>query len=467
MHGYHDAGSDKGYLIPRDGLYDDPIYESWVAHSQLADIAASIPCRRVLVSLDACYSGIFSANRDKPGVAAWETGNDCQARAKAAFAGKDQTRKYVAAGGDQRVPAKSGFAVQWHRALQQGYGDDGLLSFAELAATLDQFKEPRPVWGDFVRSTLGDFVFVRKDGCATPPPPDTKQAASPAELDKALWRQAQATNTIAAYRKYLRDCSLCLYSQEAETAILQTKPVVPINSPSSTEQPKQARPDDGLIRVPGGTFTMGCTAEQGSECSSDENPAHQVRLKDFYIGKYEVTQALWRNVMGNDSPNLHFKGCDQCPVETVSWEEVQVFLKKLNAQTSRQYRLPTEAEWEYAARGGALSKGYKYAGSNSIDDVAWYSSNAGSNTHAVGGKKANELGLFDMSGNVWEWCGDWFGTYPVGANSNPLGPSTGSYRVFRGGSWSYDPQYARVVSRYGLGASFRRHALGFRLARTD
>ncbi|MBC7775662.1 MAG: chitobiase/beta-hexosaminidase C-terminal domain-containing protein [Phycisphaerae bacterium] len=228
MHGYHDAGSDKGYLIPKDGLYDDPIYESWLAHSQLADIAASIPCRRVLVSLDACYSGIFGGSRDRPTAAAWETNNDCQSRVKAAFKGSDQTRKYVAAGGDQRVPAKSDFAVQWHRALQQGYGDDGLLSFSELAATLDQFRDPRPVWGDFVRSTFGDFVFVRKNRCGATSASPATAVLSASDKDKAQWHEAEAANTLDAYRKYLRNCGdYCLYKEDAEAAIGRLKATMP------------------------------------------------------------------------------------------------------------------------------------------------------------------------------------------------------------------------------------------------
>lgn len=162
MHGYHDKGSDKGYLIPKDGLYNDPIYESWLSHSQLADIAASIPCRRILLSLDACYSGIFGDSRGKPSAAGWEMGTDCRAHIKSAFVGNDKTRKYVAAGGDTRVPAKSGFVVQWHRALKQGYGEDDILSFSELAAILDQYRDPRPVWGDFVRSALGILFLYEK-----------------------------------------------------------------------------------------------------------------------------------------------------------------------------------------------------------------------------------------------------------------------------------------------------------------
>ena len=160
-----------------------------------------------------------------------------------------------------------------------------------------------------------------------------------------------------------------------------------------------------MVAVQGGTFTMGCTSEQGDDCYDDERPAHRVTVSDFYIGKYEVTQAQWRAVMGFNPS--YFKG-DNLPVETVSWDDVMDFIHKLNSLTGRQYRLPTEAEWEYAARGG---NNYKYSGSNSAGNVAWYGYNSSRTTHPVGTKSANGFGLYDMSGNVYEWCSDWYRAY--------------------------------------------------------
>jgi formylglycine-generating enzyme required for sulfatase activity len=222
-----------------------------------------------------------------------------------------------------------------------------------------------------------------------------------------------------------------------------------------------------MVRVRGGTFTMGCTTEQGSDCDSDEKPAHQVTVSDFYIGKYEVSRKEWREVMGGDPPEFWFKGCDACPVGGVSWDDIQQFISKLNAKTGKTYRLPTEAEWEYAARGGLQSRGYKYAGSNSLDEVAWYDGNSGIESQPVGQKKANELGLYDMSGNVDEWCvDDWHDSY-FGA------PSTGrawvdspraSCRVFRGGSSFLHAQFCRVSFRSYSSPSTRGGNLGFRLA---
>jgi formylglycine-generating enzyme required for sulfatase activity len=193
-----------------------------------------------------------------------------------------------------------------------------------------------------------------------------------------------------------------------------------------------------MISVKGGTFKMGDKVE--------------VTLSDFEIGKYPVTLKLWTQIMGNNPS--HFKG-DDLPVEQVSWHDCQAFLKKLNATlpaetpTERAYRLPTEAEWEFAARGGTFSKGYEYSGSNDLDEVGWFDENSGRKTHPVGQKKANELGIHDMSGNVWEWCQDRYDAdyYKNSPADNPKGPASGPYRVLRGGSWLDDPHYARVAYR--------------------
>lgn len=223
-----------------------------------------------------------------------------------------------------------------------------------------------------------------------------------------------------------------------------------------------------MKRVPGGSFTMGCmNAQRDGECVNDEKPPRIVQVPDFSIGRYEVTQVQWRAVMGSDPPELYHKGCDDCPVERVSWSDIQEFLKKLNELTGKRYRLPTEAEWEYAARGGAQSKGYLYSGSNTIDEVAWYNLNSGSETRPVGEKKPNELGLYDMSGNVWEWCeDDWHSDYS-GAPTNGrawVDTPRSSFRVYRGGGWGYDPRLCRVSNRYFSMQTDRYYIAGFRLA---
>jgi formylglycine-generating enzyme required for sulfatase activity len=228
-----------------------------------------------------------------------------------------------------------------------------------------------------------------------------------------------------------------------------------------------------MIFVQGGTFIMGCTSEQGSDCDADESPKHQVKIDDFHIGKYEVTQSQWEAVMGTSVRQQRDKADTSWPIAGegkdypmyyVSWNEVQEFIGRLNKATGKNYRLPTESEWEYAARGGAKSKGYKYSGSNMIEDVAWNDSNSGSQTQEVGLKRPNELGIYDMSGNVWEWCYDWYADYGSSYQTNPVGPSSGSYRVLRGGSWYINAWGCRVSFRY-LSAPDSRYLInGFRLA---
>ena len=270
-----------------------------------------------------------------------------------------------------------------------------------------------------------------------------------------------------------------------------------------------------MVKVQGGSFTMGGTSEQGSDVYDDEKPTHRVTLSNYYIGETEVTQQLWKAVMGNnpsrfgpketnvakcsydsfvaDAKQLNAKkpgtvriptrqewdaamvttsGSMKRPVERISWDDCQEFIRRLNQLTGRNFRMPTEAEWEFAARGGVKSRGYKYSGSNNIGTVAWYYENAYDKgesspdygTHNVKTKQPNELGLYDMSGNVYEWCSDWFGDYSSAAQTNPKGASSGSYRVYRGGSWIIIARFCRVSIRYYSSPSNRHNYLGLRLA---
>ena len=232
---------------------------------------------------------------------------------------------------------------------------------------------------------------------------------------------------------------------------------------------------------------MGCTPEWGIEHCSD---VHQVTLSDFYIGKYEVTQEQWKAVMGADNNPSVFIG-DKLPVNGVSWYDAQEFIEKLNVNTGRNYRLPTEAEWEYAARGGGRSRGYMFSGGNTASDVGWHERNSGAlgrglfslfpffelKTHPVGTKKANELGLHDMSGNVSEWTNDWHGRYGDSPQTNPQGPDKGDYRVYRGGDWQSMNWFTRsassteisdlfelLVSNRQMSSPDNRGRIGFRLA---
>ena len=250
-----------------------------------------------------------------------------------------------------------------------------------------------------------------------------------------------------------------------------------------------------MIKVEGGTFRMGATSEQGSDADSDEKPVHSVTLSDYYIGETEVTVGLFRkfiketgyrtdadkkggSYIWNGSEWVLTSGLNwQCdvngkirsasednhPVIHVSWNDANEFCEWLNNKTGKNFRLPTEAEWEYAARGGNKSKGYKYSGSNTIGNVAWYWYNSSSATHNVKTKSPNELGIYDMSGNVFEWCEDWYGNYSSGSQTNPTGPSTGYSRVLRGGSWYSSAKICRVSYRYDYFPDYRSYYIGFRL----
>ena len=230
-----------------------------------------------------------------------------------------------------------------------------------------------------------------------------------------------------------------------------------------------------FVLLPAGTFTMGNTRGQGY---SDEEPTHQVTLSSFFIGKYEVMQADYQTVMGINPS--YFSGQDK-PVESISWFDAVLFCNALSIEqgltpcyntatwfcdfSANGYRLPTEAEWEYAARGSSNNPDYLYSGSDDIENVAWNSSNSSSQTHDVGTKNPNSLGIYDMSGNVWEWCNDWYGLYSSSAQTDPVGPATGSYRVFRGGCWCSSASYCRVAIRNYVYPTSGSISIGFRLAR--
>lgn len=219
-------------------------------------------------------------------------------------------------------------------------------------------------------------------------------------------------------------------------------------------------PDIEMVAVDGGTFTMGLDTNEAGHAY--ETPKHEVTLNAYQIGKYEVTQELWEAVMGNN-PSI-FKGSD-LPVENISWNDIQLFIKKLNKLSGKHYRLPTEAEWEFAARGGNKSKGYVYIGGNEIDNTAWHCGNSDKCSHAVGSSGANELGIFDMAGNVSEWTQDWYGHYSDKPQKNPKGAKSSDIgKIFRGGNYANLLNYNKPACRFVSNPNFKSPTIGFRLA---
>ena len=286
---------------------------------------------------------------------------------------------------------------------------------------------------------------VRKDGYAT----DRKTVAI------SEGQTASITGTLASNAVASSSSNTSGYSSGSSSMVSGSNTIsIPVKNGISIE----------MVKVEAGTFIMGATPEMENPFD-DEKPTHQVTLtNDYYIGKYEVTQALWQAVMGKKPSR--FKG-DNLPVVSVSWNDCQKFISKLNRKTGKKFRLPTEAEWEYAARGGKKSRCYQYSGSNNISDVAWYYNNSCSKTHIAGSKQANELGIYDMSGNVKEWCQDWFGSYSSSSQVNPTGANSGSYCVGRGGSWNCVAGSCNPSTRFSFAPDDRYDDLGLRLVLSE
>jgi formylglycine-generating enzyme required for sulfatase activity len=352
--------------------------------------------------------------------------------------------------------------------IVEKYGETVLSEPQRFSSALADLarEEPKRQRNTFVKCLEHGFVPILK-------------SVSDSERGNCKQRLAQKLHEEEGF-----DLGLCEETVKLLAAVLSsnvTKKVLtdshrhePPSPPAPTKQSFQqmpaSRPNmliDNVVGIEmvlciGGTFPMGDIDGHGND---SEKPVHYVTLNDFYIGKYPVTQKQWIQIMGNNRNHSKFKG-NNLPVENVSWLDAQKFIVKLNSLTGKKYRLPTEAEWEYEACGGASSRDCIYAGSNDIDDVAWYEDNSGRKTQPVGTKKPNELGIYDMSGNVWEWVNDWYEMeyYKNSTDTNPTGPTGGSYRAIRGGSWCGNAEHCRVSTRYLDSPSSRTDTLGFRLA---
>ncbi|MEZ4961972.1 MAG: SUMF1/EgtB/PvdO family nonheme iron enzyme [Saprospiraceae bacterium] len=454
-HGHFNKDTDRGYLVLADGRLYDQYGTSWLSYDDLGSYITASPCRHVMLALDACYSGSFGDRwKGPPDELPWD-GTDCKGLAKNALT--YVSRIYFTSGNrEQRTPAKSRFAKQWLAALREGT-EKGVLRKKNIRSYLDDVDYPEPEGGFFSskHEAGGDFVFVHKNACSI----GLQSRTDDRDGDKFVDKMDECPDdygTVNGCPDTDKDGipnkdDLCPYEPGTadQNGCPKTKPIRCEYCPE-------------MILVKGGSFKMGSL-----DGTVDETPIHSVKVNDFYLGKFEVTQAEWNSIMGSNPS--YFKSCSQCPVEQVTWYAAKEFITKLNGKTGENFRLPTEAEWEFAARGGNLSNNYTYSGGNNIDEVAWYTGNSGNKTHPVGNKKPNELGLYDMTGNVWEWCQDvWHDSYSGAPSDGSAWTLDGnqSLRVPRGGSWiDFVPTWLRVSDRHGSKPEGLYYNVGFRLAR--
>ncbi len=431
-HGYYNQTTNTGYLVP----VDKGDYWDYISHNDFLNYVAFIKTFHTFLLIDSCFSGSLFKYRNL------------------ADRRPEDTQKFA-----ERVegfPSRWGLAAGRIEILADGLSGSNSPFARAVLTYLKHAPSPYFPVSDLVQHVKKAVVHN-----AMQTPVGGPLFGTGDQNGEFVFRMKKG-GTIETGNQW---------EELLDTTDRTVEPPLSPPSPSTyTEKVKGLSFE--MVFVKGGKFTMGCTKEQGSDCYGNEKPAHEVELSDYYIGKHPVTQKLWKAVMGSNPS--YFKGCDDCPVEQVSWKDAQKFIRKLNELTGKNYRLPTEAEWEYAARGGEKSKGYKYAGGTRITDVAWYGGNSGGKTHPVGKKKPNELGIYDMSGNVWEWCHDWYGGSEYyeecegkGVVRNPIGPVKGSVRVNRGGSWYGSAGDCRVSGRIGWYPAGRGNVLGFRLARSS
>ena len=484
-HGQYDEDTGQGWWVPADA--SDPTRpSSFISNEDVQAYIRGMQARHVYLVADSCFSGSLFGTRALPPISdRWY-----------AELYQDRSRWGLTSGAtepvaDRGLGGHSPFAYFFLKKLREHGGPYlvpseimGEVGPLVTNATAQQpLSEPLKQSGD----EGGQFVFrVMKATLPTVVPAPTPEGAQlmlqaqQLAMEQAFWDSVRASDNLADIEEYLKQYPEGMFAGLAKSRLKaaqqRQKAEEARQQREERERPKakQIKPlppslqafDRQMVTVTGGTFTMGCTREQEGECDDDEKPAHQVRVADFQISRYEVTQALWEAVMG-ENPS-YFENCSQCPVEKVSWNDVQEFLEKLNAMTGDHYRLPSEAEWEYAARGGQRSRGYKYAGSNEADAMAWYRENSGDRTHPVGQKEANEVGVYDMSGNVWEWVADCWNASYAGAPTDGLTWESGECgrRVVRGGSWYVNPGFLRSSNRDWLDSGVRDVYSGFRIART-
>jgi formylglycine-generating enzyme required for sulfatase activity len=492
-------GEELGYLLPVDALRPTrdnqaAFQNDCIEMAQLEMYAKRIQSKHALFLFDACFSGsLFENTRAVPDYISFNTSK--------------QVRQFITSGmASELVPDQSIFRRQFVEALS-GEADsdkDGYITGSELGAFIQKKvtnysrNAQHPQYGKIRNPNLdkGDFVFVMNTAASsgaisTSTQPAKKQVVIEeaqitgtielsTELSGSLYLDGDFARSVNANSRYtLKDLSvgehaLKITGDETWEGLVTVEP----NGLAKVDvRKKVSELLTDMILVTGGTFQM------GSNESDDEKPVHSVMVNDFYMGKYEVTLGkfkkfvdetayqtdaekgdgshIWTGSKWEKRGGVNWK-CDvegnirnqseyNHPVIHVSWNDASEYCNWLSLKTGKSYRLPTEAEWEYAAKGGSQSRGYTYSGSNNAGDVAWCMENSGNETHPVGQKQPNELGIYDMTGNVWEWCSDWYGKdyYAGSPSNNPKGPSTGALRVFRGGSWGSNARDCRAAGRSG------------------
>jgi formylglycine-generating enzyme required for sulfatase activity len=475
-HGYSmktSYGEELGYLVPIDapipsknnmGVFQEKCFEM----AQIEILAKRIQSKHALFLFDACFSGsLFENTRAIPEYISHNT--------------MLPVRQFITSGmANETVPDKSLFRRQFIAALD-GEADsdkDGYITGMELGnfiqKTVTNYSKnaQHPQYGKIRNPNLdkGDFVFVLKSAGTKQQTlfnigklELTSQVPGMVYLDGNYFKYIQANTVLTINDLTEGSHTIKISGDETEEKTVDILPGQTIYLTIEKKKKKVVVSDNfDMIFVEGGTFEMG--SDKGSRY---ESPVHTVTVKSFYLGQYEVMQKQWQDLMGNNPSR--FNDCFNCPVEGVSWNAIQEFLTKLNVKTGKNYRLPTEAEWEYAARGGNSSKDYEYSGSNDPDEVAWYVSTSSDKTHPVGKKKPNELGFYDMSGNVWEWCNDFFDKdyYSFSPQLYPKGPSKTSFQVQRGGAW--DCRQSQIRTRYrGWTNPYEKGSLyGFRICLSE
>ncbi len=493
-HGYTvktNYGEELGYIVPVDAPnpnYDLAKFQSQsMEMAQIEIYARRLQAKHAIFLFDACFSGsLFTSTRAVPAIINYKT--------------TLPVRQFITSGSaEEMVPDKSVFGEQFVRAIGgEADGDkDGYVTGSELGDFLQSSvvnyskNSQHPQYGKIRSPNLdkGDFVFpipgsAVSSGGATAAKPEladretsvsqpVKSAENPVATPITNQTEKPVSSTPPATKQSKKK------GKEKPQKTEAPPPVIVAAEPTSKEPIHDSDDFLPLVYVQGGTFNMGEKVSGPPSPGGFPRPGaprlgstamvseHPVTLKSFYIGKFEVTQKQWKAITGSNPSG--FQNCDDCPVERVSWEEVQSFLNALNQKTGKKYRLPTEAEWEYAAQGGNKTMNWPYAGGKDVNATGWYVMNAKKTTHPVGQKQPNELGIYDMSGNVLEWCSDWFNPkyYQVSPTSDPTGPIQGELRVARGGSWMNKPGTLKVTFRRGIKPNATYSDVGFRIVREE